>query len=181
MRQLVGQNCAVCGNRIGSVVDGRFCEGCGNPVHDNCSKPAPEPVSNDELLSVADQQFCPRCGAIPQTVVAVEVRNERLAHRAAAEIAPLADAARPYRTWRAVSRLFGLFGVVIILHGILNLKLPPDPASPATPAEMRAIGRLAIIGGTVLVTVGLVFGWLKWNAGQRFRRVLAGEEEEPPG
>lgn len=33
MAQLAGSHCVLCQGRIGSELDGRFCEGCGNPVH----------------------------------------------------------------------------------------------------------------------------------------------------
>lgn len=37
--QLVGQNCAICGGRIPSVVDGGFCRTCHAPVHNGCVRP----------------------------------------------------------------------------------------------------------------------------------------------
>jgi hypothetical protein len=36
MQQLVNSLCVVCLKRIGSIVEGRFCERCGSPVHKNC-------------------------------------------------------------------------------------------------------------------------------------------------
>jgi hypothetical protein len=36
--QLVGQNCVLCGEQIPSILDGRFCRGCGSPVHDRCAQ-----------------------------------------------------------------------------------------------------------------------------------------------
>jgi hypothetical protein len=40
MRQLVGLLCVLCGKPVGSIVEGRFCPGCGCPVHDQCILPA---------------------------------------------------------------------------------------------------------------------------------------------
>jgi hypothetical protein len=37
--QLVGLNCVLCGERIPSTLDGRFCEGCQSPVHNDCVRP----------------------------------------------------------------------------------------------------------------------------------------------
>ena len=36
MRQLVGEQCTHCRQRIGSDLDGRYCEACGCPVHAEC-------------------------------------------------------------------------------------------------------------------------------------------------
>ena len=36
MPQLVGCRCVLCEGRIASESEGRFCEGCGNPVHHAC-------------------------------------------------------------------------------------------------------------------------------------------------
>ena len=48
--QLVGQACARCGERISCDRDGRFCRGCGAPVHDQCARPS-------------EGAGCPACGA----------------------------------------------------------------------------------------------------------------------
>ena len=52
-RQLVGETCVVCGQRIGSIVDADFCKGCGNPLHHEC-------LSSQ---SIEGTDGCPRCGA----------------------------------------------------------------------------------------------------------------------
>src|SRR4051812_30013064 len=39
MEQLVGLPCAHCGKSVDSILEGRFCEGCGNPRHTKCRKP----------------------------------------------------------------------------------------------------------------------------------------------
>jgi hypothetical protein len=40
--QLVGRNCARCGQRISCDIDGAFCRACGAPVHHSCARPADE-------------------------------------------------------------------------------------------------------------------------------------------
>jgi hypothetical protein len=54
-RQLVGELCVICRNRIGSIVDGLFCQACGCPVHTKCAQPQTERV----------ESRCPQCGADP--------------------------------------------------------------------------------------------------------------------
>ena len=39
MPQLVGATCAICQQRIGSVLEGKFCSACDSPVHTKCSQP----------------------------------------------------------------------------------------------------------------------------------------------
>jgi hypothetical protein len=53
MRQLVGCRCAICGLAVESVLEGHFCEDCGNPVHGDCVSAAP---------GDGDPR-CPSCGA----------------------------------------------------------------------------------------------------------------------
>ncbi len=36
-RQIVGCRCVLCGGQIGSTQEGRFCGGCGNPIHGACA------------------------------------------------------------------------------------------------------------------------------------------------
>jgi hypothetical protein len=67
MPQLVGLECVVCGQRIGSIIDGKFCDGCGNPIHAACRITSP----------AAESASCPQCGCNPATQIAREVRQER--------------------------------------------------------------------------------------------------------
>ena len=39
MSQVVGLPCSVCGNRIGSILNGCFCDACHNPIHESCRTP----------------------------------------------------------------------------------------------------------------------------------------------
>lgn len=50
-RQLVGQTCARCGQRITWDLDGRFCDTCHSAVHNACAQ------------SGAEDGRCPQCGA----------------------------------------------------------------------------------------------------------------------
>lgn len=54
MPQLVGKKCAVCDERISSVLEGEFCNACSNPVHLKCKK------TTDSALS---PQTCLTCGS----------------------------------------------------------------------------------------------------------------------
>lgn len=37
MSQLVGKNCVICAKRIDSILEGKFCPACNNPVHMDCT------------------------------------------------------------------------------------------------------------------------------------------------
>jgi hypothetical protein len=65
--QLIGLQCAACQKSISSIIDGAFCEDCGNPVHRKC------------IASVqqAPEERCPLCGGDPDGAVAQEVQRER--------------------------------------------------------------------------------------------------------
>jgi len=42
MDQIVGRACAICNERIATVLDGRFCTTCHAAVHKECARPEPE-------------------------------------------------------------------------------------------------------------------------------------------
>jgi hypothetical protein len=65
--QLVGLNCVVCRRSIASIVEGTFCNNCGNPIHRYCA-------SRHEQASVGR---CSSCGGDPSNDLAAEVRRER--------------------------------------------------------------------------------------------------------
>ncbi len=65
--QLIGLQCVICQKGIASVVDGMFCEECGNPHHPRCAGAAPP----------AGAEKCPQCGGDPACALAKEVRRER--------------------------------------------------------------------------------------------------------
>jgi hypothetical protein len=65
--QLIGLKCAACQKAVVSVLDGEFCEACGNPIHKRCIGAADRPSAHR----------CERCGCDPNTELAREVRRER--------------------------------------------------------------------------------------------------------
>ena len=75
--QLVGLSCAVCSQRVGSEIDGHFCEGCGNPIHNACARRATPPVPTGRPPDAPDQPRCARCGCTSFTPVAERVRFVR--------------------------------------------------------------------------------------------------------
>lgn len=64
--QLIGHQCVTCQKSIASVIDGVFCEACGNPVHKRCVGAA---------QAAADK--CSQCGGDGASEVAKEVRRIR--------------------------------------------------------------------------------------------------------
>lgn len=74
MQQLVGSACVICQQRIGSVVEGGFCEGCHGAVHNRCMQP--------QSAQLAEGR-CSVCGANLSQVTAARQRyeRERLARR----------------------------------------------------------------------------------------------------
>src|SRR5262245_32692002 len=65
--QLAGMNCVACQGNIASILEGAFCDECGNPVHKKC-------VGSKKEIP-ADR--CSRCGGDPKSEFATEVRRER--------------------------------------------------------------------------------------------------------
>jgi hypothetical protein len=65
--QIVGLKCSRCNKIIDSIVDGRFCPSCCNPIHAICI-----PLAG---TAVADGR-CPQCGSDPQSPQAQEIKAE---------------------------------------------------------------------------------------------------------
>lgn len=65
MSQLVGVDCALCGQRIASVLGAGFCTACSCPVHDKCRHTA------------TVETGCPACGGNPANPVAEQMRSDR--------------------------------------------------------------------------------------------------------
>jgi hypothetical protein len=63
--QLIGLQCAACQKGITSIIDGRFCDECGNPVHQRCIA-ATQPSGEGK---------CSLCGGNPNSEIAKEVRR----------------------------------------------------------------------------------------------------------
>jgi hypothetical protein len=55
-RQLVGSACVICGRRIVSTLEAKYCEACGKPVHCQCAAQAAE--------NVTAESACATCGAV---------------------------------------------------------------------------------------------------------------------
>jgi hypothetical protein len=70
MRQLVGVTCVRREQRIGSIVEGRFCGECGCPVHNACVPPLPVRAAVGT---------CSACGA-PTKYVEQEARQIGAVH-----------------------------------------------------------------------------------------------------
>jgi hypothetical protein len=177
--QLVGMSCAACQQRIGSEIDGRFCEGCGNPVHDLCA-PQAASGSNDELLTAHENAKCSRCGCAPMNPIAVEVRYATLARRFEKEVAPVRGPAEMYNWWKLMSGVCALGGVIAILLGGLMFVKEPDPARPNSDQDDRNFGYLSIFFGVFLLAFGAFCGWLQSMAARRFQQARD-ENEKPPG
>jgi len=68
--QLIGLQCVTCQKGINSIIDGAFCDQCGNPMHQRCVGATAE-VPADK---------CPKCGGDPNANIAREVMRERANH-----------------------------------------------------------------------------------------------------
>ena len=47
MPQLVGTRRVLCGKRVDSILEGKFCGGCRSPVHHHCMKPGGQPAGGE--------------------------------------------------------------------------------------------------------------------------------------
>jgi hypothetical protein len=68
MPQLVGSPCTLCEQRIGSVLEGAFCDSCGRPYHYECRK---------SQSALANQGKCASCGGDTPNAVATQVHSEK--------------------------------------------------------------------------------------------------------
>ena len=115
MAQLVGCPCAKCQKMISSIVDGEFCQTCGNAVHKACKVPSPN-----------KQNECPSCGCDMDNPLAATVRAEaaREAHESRTYSSqPLVPkTALPFRVNKlGVRLLIGGSGCVILgLAGLVD-------------------------------------------------------------
>lgn len=166
--QLVGQSCARCAGRIGSEIDGRFCEVCGNPVHNRCSKCPPGPASNDDILSAADEKTCPRCGADPHSPASINLRRAFIQQRVEEEVAPFRRAAASDRLWVRARRLALVLGAYLLIACTAALR---DPTSPVD----RRLASAGIGFGLFSFVAGLWFVWIRKEVAQRHE-----QEREPP-
>jgi hypothetical protein len=165
-------SCAICAERIGAVIDGRFCEVCGNPVHNGCAKSPPAPASNDDVLSVAEEESCPRCGGDPKTPIAWELRRIVLSQRVAAEVAPRLANEERYAYWTKMHWYCTFMGLFILGWGVVFRTEPRL-------VEDRSLGYPLIVLGSLVAAGGLLLTLHQRSAARRYRRELWGEEDEP--
>lgn len=149
--QLVGMSCAACSQRIGMEIDGRYCEGCGNPIHNACGPPR-QPVSNDELLSAHEQPKCLRCNCDPNTPIACQVRGVWLGHRAWKEMedeAPLLVASSQFQTQRRWLQFWAGVALVVLCVALVVVAVRGVGEDP--------IGALACVGVPWVTAWGLLY------------------------
>lgn len=143
MRQLVDLSCALCGGRIGSVIDGRFCESCGCPVHMKCDSPAP---------ATEQGPSCPACSARS----ALAEREQQL-HREHAEqrkgLVSKEEAEREGYTPPAAPNplkwVAGMLGFSIMSISALVSTLDPKE-------ELRLLNTVPALGFDIFLPVGLL-------------------------
>lgn len=171
--QLVGMSCAVCSQRVGSEVDGRFCEVCGNPIHNGCSKCPPAPASNDDILSVAEASECPRCGADPHLPIAVHIRRATIHDRVATEVAPFRRAVESDNWWKLLSGLGLILGAMLLVVGTVALASNPQ-------GENRTFAILGIGFGLTSFVAGVLFVGIRARAARHHRETENANDDEPP-
>jgi MYXO-CTERM domain-containing protein len=151
MAQLVNSLCAVCGERISSVIDGHFCEQCRGAVHNWCARPTGTPASSN---------ICGACGG-DSTLTAVLEKKEQheRAQQAREERRMLVeDLVKPLVWWRLAR--FSLAGVLIIALGFCLIFSPIFRTDPKHfTLEDAAPGIGAIIAGIALLGLVVFFMW----------------------
>jgi hypothetical protein len=174
--QLVGMQCAVCTKRVGSEIDGRFCEVCGNPVHNRCATHPAGPALNDDILSVAAEAICSRCGACPHTQMAQMMRQLFIRQRIRVEVAPIQRTAESDYWWMRLTAVGLVSGL-----GLLVLCIVASTAA-ANPDD-RTLARVGIVFGLAFLAGGLVSAWLRraaWQRAQAEQDRAAREKEGGP-
>lgn len=183
MRQLVGQRCVICRQRIGSVLEGEFCSACGQPSHFECSKPP---------LEIADN-LCHSCGGDPTLSLAPDFRGTQSGEKSAvtidkqSEIASNDDSlSQSYPRYIKTLFIFGIISnilVALLAFAVTEIALetaiwPPQKEprhlnkdGPITWRDMqediqsivdrrRAIDRL---GQWAFLVVGFAFAFVYWD------------------
>jgi hypothetical protein len=145
MPQLVGLECALCNERIASMLEGEFCANCGNPVHKRCATPR-----------VAKSGACEVCGADATAGAAHRQRSQE-------EAIDHERKARRYRTVAALVYVGG--GLTLLVVGLASLVW-------AAVSEGKAfvvwIG--AIFVGAILTARGLAHVHALWRMRRDTRR-----------
>jgi hypothetical protein len=140
MRQLVGESCVLCRQRIGSIVEGQFCPSCGCPVHRKCMRPGPEPDAGPA---------CDSCGAGPE-----DIRREEHLH--AQETRGQAELVKQQRWGKviAVCALLSLYGAVRLVIYLVNTPAP-EFAGVVNAAVPLILGMVGVLSGFVMVVRNL--------------------------
>ena len=125
MAQLVGQMCVVCRERIGSVLDSRFCPDCGCPVHAVCSTTAQR-----------SEGSCPACGAPAAEVAARRGTAEKEVSRQPAAGLPHSDGLVLLRYVIGVL----LFGGFVVFVTPTELAIAISYATPGDPGGLMGFG-----------------------------------------
>ncbi len=130
MRQLVGLSCVLCHDRIGSIIDGRFCEACACPIHMTCAKPVGD----------ADgESLCATCGA-----ACSQSTREQSLHREHQSNSVAPPTGRNPIVWVA-----GIVGFAIMSVSALLITLDPSP-------DGRLLNTAPALGVDIFVPIGLL-------------------------
>src|SRR5262249_48732484 len=139
MPQLVGTSCVLCGGRIDSILEGKFCSGCRYPVHHHCIRPGRQG---------AGEEGCSVCGGklSPAVVPTWE-------QKPAAE-APLIPVwvSKGFKFYKVIKFFFiGPFAIVL---GI-DLIFDPTFQYPNKSFKDLIPGLVAIFVGVVVIAFGI--------------------------
>src|SRR5262245_28092569 len=149
MEQLVGQKCIFCSKMIGSILDGRFCEECGQPYHGECRPTLAEPVSPATCFSCG--------GSRPASSVPLQ-NNPPEGQLTAPPLSPVKRYLRfyyHYQLWKLCIFLV-LAGGVCILAGFLLIF---DSGSWSNPRQWSIwdlrYGLLSLAVGVAMIGVAI--------------------------
>jgi hypothetical protein len=163
MAQLVGQLCVFCNTRISSILDGRFCDRCRNPLHARCEPATREPGHCPDCGSDAPtapplhdnlrdgprpidgypvSSVCPSCGSADYEVRRpdrwVAFVSDRVCTACHQRYVP------PTPKWAAIVFIF--VGLILAGFGALDLGLTVLHGVPPAPTSMLCGGFAAFIG-----------------------------------
>lgn len=159
MAQLVGCNCVLCGERIASELDGRFCNQCGQPVHTRCIR-SPSPfaeygcaecgIDSGEVKQPPQSEAgpfpvgtaCPKCAAGEYRVVKPEAfvafRWDRVCKACGTRYTP------PTPMWAGGA--FILLGLVLAVIGGVSVVFRLRDPNPIGIPAMACEGFLCVLG-----------------------------------
>src|SRR5262245_18976847 len=148
-RQLAGSICGRCGKRVGSILEGKFCQACGSAVHFDC-------MPTDPLPGMPGQ--CLTCGTDPSSAAAIaEAAQDRTPQPAppAESYGPMEAIGRTVGLYRAVR--FWLAAVFCVGLGVALLLIPDLRDDPGHfTLRDAAPGAAALLVGLLLCLVGFL-------------------------